>query len=135
MKVAAVQHDICWEAPAATMDRVGPLIGAAAAGGAQLVALTEMYSTGFTMASERVAEAPDGRSAAFLADVAAEYRMWVAASIPTADPYLPRPVNRLVLAGPDGQRHHYDKLHPFSFAHEHEHYAAGTDLLTVDVGG
>jgi predicted amidohydrolase len=135
MKVAAVQHDICWESPAATMDRVAPLITAAAAAGAQFVALTEMYSTGFTMASERVAEAPDGPSAGFLAEVAAEHGLWVAASVPTADPSLPRPVNRLVLAGPGGQRYHYDKLHPFSFAGEHEHYAAGTDLLTVDVGG
>jgi omega-amidase len=30
---------------------------------------------------------------------------------------------------------HYDKIHPFTFAGEHEHYAAGDRFLTVDVEG
>ena len=135
MKVAAVQHDICWEAPAETMARVAPLVRAAASAGAELVALTEMYSTGFTMASDRVAEEPGGPSATCLAQLAAELGVWMAASIPTADPSRSRPVNRLVLAGPHGEHHQYDKLHPFSFAGEHDHYAAGTRLVTLDVGG
>jgi predicted amidohydrolase len=133
MKVAAIQHDICWEAPAATMAKVAPLVRAAAAAGAELVALTEMYSTGFTMASNRVAEEPGGPSATCLAELAAELGVWMAASIPTADPARRRPVNRLVLAGPRGEHHQYDKLHPFSFAGEHDHYAAGTDLVTVAI--
>jgi predicted amidohydrolase len=135
MKVAAIQHDICWEAPEATMAHVAPLVQAAASAGAKLVALTEMYSTGFTMAPERVAEPPGGPSASFLARLAAEFDVWMAASIPTADPARPRPVNRLVLAGPRHEHHEYDKLHPFSFAGEHDHYAAGTELVTVDAGG
>ncbi len=135
MKVAAVQHDICWEAPRETVAHVAPLIAAAAAAGARLVVLTEMFSTGFTMASERVAEAPDGQSTSFLAEQAASHGVWIAASVPTADPSLPRPVNRLVVAGPNGEHHRYDKIHPFSFAGEHEHYAAGTSFLTFDIEG
>jgi predicted amidohydrolase len=117
------------------MANVAPLVRAAVSAGAELVALTEMYSTGFTMASDRVAEPPDGPSAAWLARLASELGVWMVASIPTADPGRPRPVNRLVLAGPRGEHHQYDKLHPFSFAGEHDHYAAGTELVTVDVGG
>src|SRR5207237_10184457 len=105
------------------------------AGGARLVVLTEMFSTGFTMASERLAEAPDGPSTTFLRQQAETHGVWVAASVPTADPALARPVNRLTLAGPTGERHRYDKIHPFSFAGEHEHYAAGASFLTVDVEG
>jgi predicted amidohydrolase len=135
VKVAAVQHDICWEAAGATLAHVAPMIAGAAATGARLVVLTEMYSTGFTMAPERVAEAPDGPSTTFLVDQAARNGVWVAASVPTADPALPRPVNRFVLAGPAGERFHYDKIHPFSYAGEHEHYAAGTSFLTVHVEG
>jgi predicted amidohydrolase len=135
VKVAAVQHDICWEEPAATTAHLAPMIAGAAAAGARLVVLTEMYSTGFTMAAERVAEAPEGPSTAFLVDQAGRHGVWVAASVPTADPALARPVNRFVLAGPDGRQHHYDKIHPFSYAGEHEHYVAGTSFLTVDVGG
>ena len=45
------------------------------------------------------------------------------------------PSNTLLLAGPQGQLHRYRKLHPFSFAGEHEHYAAGTELLQVELLG
>ena len=103
VKVAAVQHDICWEAPDETAAHVTPMIAAAAAAGARLVVLTEMFATGFSMASERIAQAPDGPSATFLADQAAAHGVWLAASVPTADPALPRPVNRLVVAGPGGR--------------------------------
>ncbi|HYH49741.1 MAG TPA: nitrilase-related carbon-nitrogen hydrolase, partial [Acidimicrobiia bacterium] len=37
--------------------------------------------------------------------------------------------------GPGGELHHYDKIHPFTYSGEHEHYAAGTRRITVDVEG
>jgi len=135
VKVAAVQHDICWEAPAETARHVTPLIAAAVAAGARLVVLTEMFATGFSMASDRIAQAPDGPSTTFLAKQAAAHGVWVVASVPTLDPQLPRPVNRLVVAGPGGERHQYDKIHPFSFAGEHERYTAGTERCTVTIEG
>ena len=55
MRVAAVQHDICWEDPPATFARLAPTIASAAAGGARLVVLAEMFSTGFSMAADRIA--------------------------------------------------------------------------------
>ncbi len=45
------------------------------------------------------------------------------------------PVNRFVVAAPDGATHHYDKLYPFSYAREHERYRAGEKHVTVDIGG
>jgi predicted amidohydrolase len=135
VKVAAVQHDIMWEDPSATQRRVAPMIAAAAGAGARLVVLAEMYATGFSMAAERIAEPPDGPSTAFLQDQAITHGVWVCASVPTRDRAVRRPVNRLVLAHPDGQIDHYDKIHPFTYAGEHEHYAAGDAFLTVDVEG
>ena len=41
-----------------------------------------------------------------------------------------------MLASPGGQvLHRYRKIHPFSFAREHEHYEAGDRHVTVDVEG
>ena len=65
MRVAAIQHDIVWEDPAANFARLAPMIEKAAADGARLVALTEMYATGFSMESDRIAEDPDGPSTAW----------------------------------------------------------------------
>ena len=40
-----------------------------------------------------------------------------------------------MLAGPDGALHHYDKIHPFTYSGEHEHYDAGDAFLTVEIEG
>jgi predicted amidohydrolase len=135
MKVAAVQHDVVWEDAVATRAHVAPLVAAAAAGGARLVVLTEMFATGFTMAPDRVGEPPEGPSHSFLMDMASQHGAWVCASIPTIDPSRLRAVNRLVLAAPDGRSFTYDKMHPFSYGGEAEHYVGGTEFLTVDIEG
>lgn len=135
MLVAAVQHDIVWEDPDATISRVAPMVARAVDAGAGLVVLAEMFASGFSMAAELIAEPPEGPSTLFVAETARRHGVWVCGSVPTLDPHLGRPTNRLVLAGPHGEQHHYDKIHPFSFAGEHEHYAAGTEHVTVDVDG
>jgi predicted amidohydrolase len=134
MKVAAIQHDIVWEQPVDNHARLAPRIADAAASGARLIALTEMYATGFSMAGERIAEAVDGPSARFLAEQATATGAWVCGSIPTRDG-KGLPTNRFVLVSPDGMHHVYDKLHPFSYAGEHEHYRSGNNTITVDVEG
>ncbi len=134
MKVAAVQHDIVWEDAAATRKQVAPMIAQAAAGGARLICLAEMYATGFSMHPERIAEDEGGPNEVFLIDQAREHGAWVIGSIAQwgADG---RARNNAVLAAPDGTLHRYAKIHPFGFAREHEHYAAGEQFLTVDIDG
>jgi len=135
MKVAAVQHDIVWEDKAANFTHLAPLVAQAADQGARLVVLSEMFSTGFSMDVERVAEAADGPSTQFLVDQAAAHQVWVCGSLPERDEGQELPYNRLVLAGPEGSVHRYAKIHPFRYAREHEHYASGDEHVTVDVDG
>jgi predicted amidohydrolase len=135
MKVAALQHDIVWEDRDANFARLAPMIADAAADGARLVLLAELYSTGFSLRTDLTAEAEDGPSTQFLADQAEAQGVWVGGSLPARVPGAALPSNRFVLAGPDGERFHYDKLHPFSYGKEDEHYAAGSSRITVDVEG
>jgi predicted amidohydrolase len=107
MKVAALQHDIEWERPRQNHAHLAP----------------------------RIAEPADGPSTTFLVDQAAAHQVWLCGSVPTRHGADGLPTNRLVLAGPAGELHHYDKVHPFSYAGEHEHYAAGDRVITVDVEG
>jgi predicted amidohydrolase len=133
--VAGIQHDIIWEQPAKNFLRLAPMIERAVADGARLVVLTEMYATGFSMKTDRIAEAIGGPSALFIAEQARAHDVWVCASVPErADPSA-RPFNQLVLAAPDGSTRRYAKIHPFTFGREHEHYAAGEDFLTVEIEG
>ena len=135
MRIAAVQHDIVWEDPSANFARLGPMIAEAASSRAQLVVLSEMFSTGFSIAAERIAEAVEGPSERFLREQAARHHVWVCGSIPQRRGSDGRPVNQFVLAGPDGAVARYAKLHPFSFAGEHEHYASGDETITVEIEG
>ena len=135
MKVAAVQHDIVWEDRDTNFERLGPLIAAAGAQGARLVVLSEMFSTGFSMATDLIAEPADGPSVQFLVGQARRHDVWVSGSVPERPAGADRPYNQLVLAAPDGAVHRYAKIHPFGYGAEHEHYAAGDAFLTVDVEG
>jgi predicted amidohydrolase len=135
VKLAGLQHDIVWEDRDANFARLAPMIGGAAADGAKLVVLAEMFSTGFSMAVDRVAELRDGPSATFLSAQARQHDVWVCGSLPERPTPNDRPFNQLVLAAPDGTVHRYAKIHPFGYGAEPEHYAAGDAFLTVDVEG
>jgi predicted amidohydrolase len=134
MRIAALQHDIAWEDPAGTQAMVRPMIAEAAAAGAELVVLTEMYATGFSMRPDRIAEDEGGPNERFLLERAAEHGVALIASVAqrgSDGAYR----NNAIVARPDGVAERYAKIHPFSFAGEHEQYAAGDRFLTVDVGG
>jgi omega-amidase len=133
VRVAAIQHDIVWERADETRAHVRPMIAKAAADGARLIVLTEMYATGFSMEPERIAEDEGGPNEQFLLDAAAEHDAYVVGSIAQrgADGNYR---NNAVLARPDGTvGARYAKIHPFSFAGEHERYRAGTEHCTVQV--
>jgi predicted amidohydrolase len=134
MKVAAVQHDIVWEDPTATRERVAPLIARAAADGARLIGLTEMFATGFSMRPERIAEDEGGPNEKFLLEQAQLHDAYLVGSIAQrgADGNYR---NNCVLATPSGEVHRYAKIHPFSYAGEHEHYTPGERTCTVSVDG
>jgi predicted amidohydrolase len=135
MKVAVVQHDIVWEDRDATFSRLAPQVAAAAGTGARLVLLSETFSTGFSMRTERTAEPEGGPSSQFLAAQAAEHRVWVGGSCPEVAVEGDRPYNSFVLAGPDGTQHRYRKRHLFGYGGEDGVFAPGDKPVTVDVEG
>ena len=134
MRIAAVQHDIVWEDRDANFARLAPQVARAVGAGAELVLLTETFSTGFSM-TPGIGEPEDGPSAAFLRAQAAQHGVWVGGSCPEIALGDDLPFNSFVLAGPDGTTHRYRKLHPFTHGGEHERFRAGDGPVTVTVGG
>lgn len=135
MKLAALQFDMAWEDPEANFPRLAQWTEKAANLGARLLVLPEMFACGFSMNTARIAEPVDGPSGRFLIEQAGRHRLWIAGTLPELDRPGDRPTNTLLLAGPDGQCHRYRKIHPFTYAGEHEHYRAGRDVLTVEIEG
>jgi predicted amidohydrolase len=135
MKIAAIQPDIDWESPKANFERLSPRIAFAADDGARLVLLPEMFATGFSMATDKVAELEGGPTEEFLREQATTHQIYVGGSCPVATASDVRPYNRFVLVAPDGAAVFYDKIHPFAYGGESEHYAAGARTLTLEIEG
>lgn len=139
LRVAAIQHDIVWNDREANFARLAPMVAGAVAGGAGLVLLTETFSTGFSFDTPGIGEPEGGPSSEFLIEQAERHDVWIGGSCPEFDPDAPdddpRPSNSFVLAGPDGTVHRYRKIHPFSHADEARYVRAGTEFVTVEIGG
>ena len=137
MRIAAVQHDIVWEDRDANFERLAPQVARAVGAGAELVLLTETFSTGFSM-TPGIGEPEGGPSAQFLADQAAEHGVWVAGTCPEIADDAERascPTTPSCWPAPTARTHRYRKLHPFTHAGEHERFRAGEKPVTVQVGG
>jgi len=131
VRIAAVQHDIVWEDRDANFEQLAPQVARAVGAGAELVLLTETFSTGFSM-TPGIGEPEGGPSSQFLAAQAKEHEVWVAGTCPEVAEGAELPYNSFVLAGPDGTAHRYRKLHPF--ADERDRFRSGEGPVTVQVG-
>jgi predicted amidohydrolase len=139
VRVAAIQHDIVWHDRTANFEHLTPMVAGAVATGAQVVLLTETFSTGFSFDTPGIAETEGGPSSRFLRQMATTHGVWVGGSCPEIAPDAPpddqRPSNVFVLVAPDGTEHRYRKIHPFSHADEERYVRAGTEFVTLDIDG
>jgi len=127
MKVALLQYDVAWHNQAKNCQKVSALLSSCK--DAKLVVLPEMFSTGFTMEPEKVAETMDGPTVAFLKQQASTRKILLGGSLVIEDngAYY----NRFIWAFPSGQIQYYDKKHRFTMAQEHTHYSAGNKELIL----
>jgi omega-amidase len=132
LRVTLVQSDIAWQDPGANRRRLAAHFRGLA-GHTDLIVLPEMFSTGFSMDADGLAEPMDGPTIGWMREEAAAMGCVIAGSVIVRD--RGRHYNRLVWARPDGTLEHYDKRHLFRMAGEHEHYAAGGARLTVELKG
>ena len=131
MRVALIQMDLAWEDVAENHRRARRRLTEARERGAALALLPEMFSTGFSMSAERIAQPPGGPSEMFLRETARELGIWILASVPEAS--QPRPRNMALAVSPQGAVTRYAKIHPFTFGGEDRHYAAGDRIVTVQI--
>jgi predicted amidohydrolase len=133
VRVALAQMDLAWEDVLENHRRAARLLEQAAAGRARLALLPEMFSTGFSLDSRRIAQPPGGPSESFLRDQAARLGLWILASVPESGE--PSPRNMALLVSPDGSVVRYAKIHPFSYAGEDRVYTAGDRVVTAEIDG
>ena len=99
----------------------------------EIVVLPEMFSTGFSMNPQALAETMDGSTIKWMKEIAAEKKIILTGSVIIEEngQYF----NRLIWMLPNGQCGVYDKRHRFAFAGEDEQYTAGSKRLIASVKG
>ena len=98
-----------------------------------LIVLPEMFSTGFTMNSEILAEQMNGRTVETMKNWAKEKNCAVTGSIIIEE--RKNYYNRLIWANPDGSVETYNKRHLFRMMKEHEYYTAGKSKKIIEIKG
>jgi len=102
-------------------------------GRADLVVLPEMFTTGFSMQPEGLAEDMNGRAVAAMKEWSRRTGANIAGSIIIGEGG--NFYNRLVWACPDGSVLTYNKNHLFRMGGEHEVYTHGKTAITVELKG
>jgi omega-amidase len=99
----------------------------------EIVVLPEMFSTGFSMKPEELAETMEGETVSWMKEMAAKNAVILTGSVTINEEG--KYFNRLIWMLPNGQYGFYDKRHLFGFAHEDEHYHPGAKRLIASVKG
>jgi omega-amidase len=102
-------------------------------GPVDVVILPEMFTTGFTMNPDPVAEVMHMATLKWMKQMAAQLGAVVTGSyiVKESNQYY----NRLIWMEPAGAFAQYDKRHLFRMAGEHQHYGAGNQRLVVEWKG
>ncbi len=130
--VTLVQANLHWEDKHANLSLLEQQIQAIGQP-TQLVVLPEMFSTGFSMQPEKLAETMEGPSVEWMRSMARKHKIILTGSliIEEAGQYF----NRLIWMLPNGSYGYYDKRHRFAFAGEDQHYSNGNKRLIASVNG
>ena len=130
MEVCLVQTRLAWEAPESNREHLQQFLSAAA--DADLYILPEMFSTGFSMNAESLAETMSGDTVTWMKRMANELDGSICGSLIVQE--RGHFYNRFILAQPNGDISTYDKRHLFRMSTENDHYSAGSARLTMPVG-
>lgn len=104
----------------------------------QVVILPEMFSTGFSMKPETLAETMDGETVQWMKRVAAEKKVILTGSViisQAAQNGQNEYYNRSIWMLPNGEYGYYNKRHLFAYAEEDKHYTAGIERFIASVNG
>lgn len=151
LTVSIIQSELHWENKAANRAMFEKKIFSIEER-TEVVVLPEMFSTGFSMNAEKLAEDMDGETVQWMKRIAAEKNIILTGSIiikdsgqggtnDTGQTEADRPgaglryYNRLIWMQPNGQFGYYDKRHLFAYAGEDKQYSAGNKRLIASVKG
>jgi len=128
MNISIIQSDLFWESPSKNREMFDEKISTLE-NDIDLIVLPEMFSTGFSMSPENLAEKWQGPTVKWMLRVATSKKVALAGSLIVED--NGKYFNRLVFIHPDGKIEYYDKRHLFRMSGEHNNYDAGSNRVVI----
>lgn len=130
ISVTLIQSDIVWENISENLkiyqDKINNIES-------DVIILPEMFTTGFTMNPENLAEDMNGLTVNWMKENSEKLNSAICGSIIIKENN--KFYNRFIWVNPDGTIYHYDKKHLFSFSGEDKSYTPGNTKLIVEYKG
>jgi len=132
LTITTIQTNIAWENKAANLQVLENKINDLEEK-TEIIVLPEMFSTGFSMQPEKLAETMEGETVQWMKAIAAKNKIILTGSliIQENDHFF----NRLIWMLPNGQVGFYDKRHLFAYGEEDKYYTAGKKRLIASAKG
>ena len=132
MKIALIQTALVWEN--ALQNRINfEKIISTISQEIDIIVLPEMFTSGFTMQPQNVAETMAGETILWLQDLAKLKNCAITGSLVITENN--NYYNRMVFVFPDGTINFYDKKHLFTLAGEHIIYKSGDKKVVIEFRG
>lgn len=132
LKVALIQSDLIWENPKENRNHFEEKISSISEE-IDLIVLPEMFTTGFSMNPEQIAETMQGETVKWMQQLAKKRQCALTGSIIITE--TNQYYNRLLFVHPSGKIEYYNKKHTFTLAGEDKVYTAGNEKLMVNYQG
>lgn len=132
LTVALIQTALYWENPTANLAMLEEKI-AEITQKVDLIVLPEMFTTGFSMKPEVLAEPMNLTTFKWMRQMAEQSGAVLSGSyiVQEKGQYF----NRLLWMPPNGEYDYYDKRHLFRMGKEHEHYTEGQRRIIKEING
>ena len=131
LKITIVQSNIIWENASANIEEYAKAIEGITE--TDVIVLPEMFTTGFTMNSERLKEKMHGSTVEWMKNIARLKHTAILGSIIIQE--NEKIYNRAIWVFPDGKIKKYDKRHLYTMGREHLHYTQGKEKTIVEYKG
>jgi len=132
LRITLIQTSLHWENRQANLEMFSQKIESIREA-TDLILLPEMFSTGFSMNTEKNAETMSGEVIQWMKENAAKKSAVICGSLMMKDGE--KYFNRLIWMQPDGNLQYYDKRHLFGLGDEHNHYSSGNKKILVELNG
>jgi predicted amidohydrolase len=132
MKLALVQSDIVWENKMENLNKLESFVSSVPSN-TEIVVLPETFNTGFSMGTEKLAEAPRSVTFDWMRSMAQKGNYGICGSYIVKEDS--RFYNRWIFISPSGEYWQYDKRHLFSPGNEDKIFTPGNQRIIFKFRG